>query len=81
MNSNQPRSDLFNLVASIAALPLEQQNQVRECDLNWVTGKPFPPPTDYSHGNLSPDIAIVMCRKPLTLEEQWFISFGTAMPK
>jgi hypothetical protein len=49
--------------------------------INWVTGQPFPPPTDYSYGNLSPDIAIVMCRKPLTIEQRYFLNFGTAMPK
>jgi hypothetical protein len=48
---------------------------------NQLTGKPWPAPTDYSYGNLSPDIAIVMCRKPLTIEQRYFLNFGTAMPK
>lgn len=46
--------------------------------LNQLTGKPFPPPTDYSRGNLSPDLAIVMCRKPLTYQDAYQIAFGTS---
>lgn len=77
---NKPRSELFNLVAEIAKPPVQNTPALRECDLDWRTGKPFPKPL-YGTTDLSPDLELGALRKPLTLEERFFINFGTSMRK
>jgi len=69
--SDQPRSELFNLVAEIAKPQIYYD----------ALGRPLPPVQTYAAGDLSQDIAMGMLRKPLTLEEQFFIAFGTAPRK
>ena len=46
-----------------------------------ILGQPITTVPEYRLGDLSPDIAMGLLRKPLTLEERWLINFGTAMPK
>lgn len=46
-----------------------------------ILGQPITTVPEYRIDGISPDIAMGLLRKPLTIEERWLINFGTAMPK